>query len=228
MPNESHKKFDIDKYNDFIKKYKKSDYISKKSIKQMEDIGIEDSFPKINKRVNDCIRLLDNQDIQLLEDLLIEVKHEFNLEFVGTFNALYIDMKFPLSNFEIDIKDDSLNITDEIIKRTDYLVNSEIEKNRNKKGSWEKYLFSKLKDHDFISKTKIYPLLKIKMNFETVEFDERKKLFTRFGGVSNLFRDEIVPRYLDAIGHSYKFDIQNKDIDYYDGYAFFNIIIYLD
>ena len=106
MISEAHKNFDIDKYNKFIQKYKKSDYLSKINLKTMKEIGIEYSFPRIYKNVENCISFFKKQNEDLLEDLLIEIKHDFNCDFVYIDYYLKVKNEFPLSDLEIHITTD--------------------------------------------------------------------------------------------------------------------------
>lgn len=229
MIKEAHKNFDIDKYNKFIQKYKKSDYLSKRNLKSMKEIGIEYSFPRIYKNVENCIRFFNKQNEELLEDLLIEIKHDFNCDFVYIDYYLKIKNEFPLSDLKIHITtDDIKELTDLVIRDVDKKVNYEIEKAKGKKGSWEEYVSKKLRECEFIDKLKVYPCLDLKLRFPEIDSysqDDRKKVSDNYYKVRDALNDEIAPRYLNAIGYNQKFDLFSTSIDYYDYNYYYDIIV---
>jgi hypothetical protein len=231
MINEAHKNFDIDKYNKFIQKYKKSDYLSKRNLKTMKEIGIEYSFPRIYKNVENCISFFKKQNEELLEDLLIEIKHDFNCDFVYIDFYLEIRNEFPLSNLKIHINtDDIKELTDLVIKDVDKTVNSKIEKVKNKKGSWEEFVSKRLREYEFIDKLKVYPCLNLKLGFQEIDSysqDDRKRVTDNYYKVRDVLKDEIAPRYLNAIGYNQNYHINPISIDYYDYNYYFDIITYI-
>jgi hypothetical protein len=231
MISEAHKNFDIDKYNKFIQKYKKSDYLSKRNLKTMKEIGIEYSFPRIYKNIENCISFFNKQNEELLEDLLIEIKHDFNCDFVYIDFYLEIRNEFPLSNLKIHINtDDIKELTDLVIKDVDKTVNSKIEKVKNKKGSWEEFVSKRLREYEFIDKLKVYPCLNLKLGFQEIDSysqDDRKKVTDNYYKVRDVLKDEIAPRYLNAIGYNQNFHINPTSIDYIDYSYYFDIITYI-
>jgi len=231
MINEAHKNFDIDKYNKFIQKYKKSDYLSKRNLKTMKEIGIEYSFPRIYKNVENCISFFKKQNEDLLEDLLIEIKHDFNCDFVYIDYYLKVKNEFPLSDLEIHITtDDIKELTDLVIKDVDKTVNYEIERAKGKKGSWEEYVSNRLREYEFIDKLKVYPCLNLKLEFSKIDsYSEvdRKKVSDNYYKVRDVLKDEIVPRYLNAMGYNQKFDLFATEVNYYDYNYYFDIITYI-
>jgi hypothetical protein len=231
MINEAHKNFDIDKYNKFIQKYKKSDYLSKRNLKTMKEIGIEYSFPRIYKNVENCISFFKKQNEELLEDLLIEIKHDFNCDFVYIDFYLEIRNEFPLSNLKIHINtDDIKELTDLVIKDVDKTVNSKIEKVKNKKGSWEEFVSKRLREYEFIDKLKVYPCLNLKLGFQEIDSysqDDRKRVTDNYYKVRDVLKDEIAPRYLNAIGYNQNYHINPISIDYIDYSYYFDIITYI-
>lgn len=57
--------FDIEKYREFAKKYKKTGYISKGSIKKLEEMGIKASeFQKMCGCISKYVKFLERTDFE--------------------------------------------------------------------------------------------------------------------------------------------------------------------
>jgi len=226
------KSFDIDRYNKFIQnyKYKNSDYLSKTNFKKMKEIGIENSFPRIYKNVKNCIDFFNKQNKDLLEDILIEIKHDFYCDFINANFYLKVKNEYPLSDSNINITtDDIKELTDLVIKDLDNNINNKIKKSKEEKGYWAKYTIRKLKDYD-LDKLKIYPCLKLKLKFPEIDSysqEDRKKVSDNYYKVRDVLQDEIIPRYLNYIGYNQKFDLFATSIDYYDCNYYYDIVTYI-
>ncbi len=110
---------DIDKFKDFISKYKKSDYISKSSIRKMGEIGLEyNNFKKIHDDVYKCYKFFKKNDTDLLDDILQDSKDENPIVFINYVLMLGIRSNplksfGDLDKFEISVTDKNNNIRSE-------------------------------------------------------------------------------------------------------------------
>ena len=69
--------FDIDKFHEFIKKYNKTDYISKGSGKKLKEIGMEESdFLRMKNEVNKCVEFLKKVDTDTIQELMDYVRDD--------------------------------------------------------------------------------------------------------------------------------------------------------
>lgn len=68
----------LDDYEDFISKWKKSGgYISRNTVKKMDEIGIKhEYFSKVKNDIDRCYSFFGKNDIELLSDLMLEVFDE--------------------------------------------------------------------------------------------------------------------------------------------------------
>ena len=168
---------DIDKYKSFIKKYKKTDYISKRTIKTMKELGIKDAFSRIKKGVNDAYKIFNKQDKSLLDDLFLYVEDDFNTKIVYNWCSIKVEPDFPLNDFTIvashdgtlpskngDKLDDEINIVDSIIRNIDYVADDkrrELKEKRDRSDSWYKYQISRMVGKDIYDNVKISPIISL-------------------------------------------------------------------
>lgn len=234
--------FDIEKYQSFIKKYKKTRYISKNSIKSLKDFGIkEDTFYKMEKRVSECYKLFNSQDNALLYDLFLYASDEFKAKINNSQYLLQVELKWPLSGFNkylgknnsivYDPKDldDEIEVVDDIIKGINSKLNERIKKikdddNNDKflNTAWSRYELRTIKEMNIFNKAKIYPLLYWKIDFddEIDEFtDDNKQVFLKKGrSLKSFLSEEIINRYFSAIGYdNMDFEIQESN-NYYSNF----------
>jgi hypothetical protein len=76
--------FTTGKFNDFIKKYSKTTYVSKTDIKRMNDSDMKyEYFKKLEKDVDMCQSFFKSNDIDLLGDILLDVFDDFPVRITG-------------------------------------------------------------------------------------------------------------------------------------------------
>ena len=132
--------FNIDKFSDFIEKYKKSGYISKSSQDFLNEIGMP-NFQKFEDDIKNSLNFFEkcNENIDILNDLILDIEDDIR----GLINKKYIwyslDIRsaFSPSNITVSLDkdrnlpsmnhhhlDDSLNIIMDIIDKLHH--NSEL------------------------------------------------------------------------------------------------------
>ena len=155
-----YEELDIEKYKSFIKKYKKTDYISVRSIKTMKELGIKDGFDRIKKAVTSCYRIFNKQNMSLLDDLFLYVEDDFKAKILYRWYSINVQPDFPLDDFTLVASHDGslpskngkeldkeINMVDNIIRNIDSVADTKRSqlKNREDKGdSWFKYQISRM------------------------------------------------------------------------------------
>jgi len=95
----------LDDYEDFISKWKKSGgYISRNTVKKMDEIGIKhEYFSKVKNDIDRCYSFFGKNDIELLSDLMLEAFDEVpsNLLFTIAKILLFFDITTITSIFFI-------------------------------------------------------------------------------------------------------------------------------
>lgn len=113
--NESRDKtYSVGSFNDFIKKYSKTDYVSSNNIKKLNNSDIKyDYFKKLESDVSKCLDFISNNDIELLEDILIDVRDDFDFKINGhRFKIKFKDPYWRSTEMSIYIKKDEISETD--------------------------------------------------------------------------------------------------------------------
>ena len=101
----------IDDYEDFISKWKKSGgYISRNTIKKMDEIGIKhEYFNKIKDDIDKCYSFFDKNDIELLSDLMLDAfdevpsisqesaNYSFGVKCVSSKYGDHVNIGYPVS-----------------------------------------------------------------------------------------------------------------------------------
>ena len=223
---------DIDKYKSFIKKYKKSDYISTKTIKTMKELGIKNAFNEIEKRVYDCYRFFNKQDNELLDDLFLYVEDDFNAKVSHNWCSLKVIPSFPLSEFNLvitmddsglpskagKILDDEINVVDHIIRNIDSVVDDKKRevKDSDRSDSWIRYTSSSMRGKNFFENVKIFPVISLQIKFnEGMEYDldgseyeqKRKDIWKKKDSLKKFLKEDIIDRYFRAMGYNIDFEI---------------------
>lgn len=236
----TYEELDIDKYKAFIKKYKKSDYISTKTIKTMKELGIKDTFVKIEKKVSDCYKFFNKQNSELLNDLFLYVEDDFNAKVIYSWFSLKIELDFPLKGFNLTITkddsglpskagkilDDEINVVDHIIRNIDSSVDDENRKlkDSDRSDSWVRWTSSRMRGKNFFEKVKIFPVisLQIQLNensendFGDEEYEQKKIDFRKKREeLKKFLKEDIIDRYFRAMGYNIDFEISETNYNNY-------------
>lgn len=190
--------FEVDRFNKFIKKYKKTDYISTNSKKYLLESGI--NLERLENLIDDSLEFISNFDEDLfrdfLDDILFEVDFDFGFElsyYLELDDTYYFGnspsrVKFPVK--ESFTKKDFLERIIKLMLDRKYSENT---------PSFAKFSLKKRFDN-----CKIYPSLRITLdnpyNDYYLDIDEEKikKLIIQVH--KNL--GNVMPSYLSQIGYS--------------------------
>lgn len=233
----TYESFDIDKYKAFISKYKKSDYISVRSLKTMKELGIERAFSKMKEDVTKCYHFFKRIDTELLDELLLEVEHEYATIKDGNIQyKVSVRPEYPLKDFTVIVEHygkwkSEVDVVDHIIRNITSEEETERQKIKdNRNDSWYRYTFSRMKWMNYYENVKINPVIKITLNLgididdiyynpfgggeEPHQIKDRRKKIT---DIKKLLEEEIFIRYLDYMGyHNTTFTVQQVNNSYYD------------
>lgn len=81
--------FKVGNFNTFIKKYNKSNYVSKKEIKKFNNSDIKfDYFKELENKVEKYLDFISCNDINILEDILLDIRDDFSFEIESYFFKL--------------------------------------------------------------------------------------------------------------------------------------------
>lgn len=170
------------RYDNFIKKYKKSDYISTSSVKQLNDMDIPvKDFTSLESKVNKNLEFIKNNDIELFNDYFTEIKDLYpSIDCSNYFSFMILPRSEKGSNtldtFDIIISEfEAKDITDKIIKNIFRIKQKDIEetisriedskiKRPGTTEIWAKYKLSRIKGVNFIDKCEISPILNLSIN----------------------------------------------------------------
>jgi hypothetical protein len=238
----TYEELDTDLYRSFMDKYKKSGFISQKSIKNLNKMGIQhEYFERIQRDIKKCYNFFEANDFEILEDILQYAFDEcpipISVEFIwfsiniqpGTWTFDDADVivseddknlsskkHVKLTN-EVDILDHIIGKIEDTQKRkiedTQKRRDAEIEKRPGVKDNYYTYNLRALKSEDPYKKMKIQPQISIQLKFDFTDTDvfmedelwrkiriERSDILYKF--LNTLKDDEIIGRYLRAIGYS--------------------------
>lgn len=182
------------RYDNFIKKYKKSDYISTSSVKQLNGVNISlKDFKSLEGKVNKNLEFIKNNDLELFNDYFTEIKDLYPSIDCSNYFSLKILPKGgkssvnSLSSFDAFIGDvfvgTNIDVTDRIIKDifntkekeikeySDRLEASKLKRPGSSGDFWIKYQLSRIKDVNFIDKCEISPILNLSINFNLRDED---------------------------------------------------------
>lgn len=145
------KTYSVGSFNDFIKKYSKTDYVSSNNIKKLNNSDIKyDYFKKLESDVNKCLDFISNNDIELLEDILIDIRDDFDFKinshrFKIKFKETYwrsTEMSIYIKQEEISTNDKSdiiKNIINNISDSRDKLTRATKDDLESTLDSWTRY-----------------------------------------------------------------------------------------
>lgn len=222
--------FSIGNFDTFIKKYNKTNYVSKREIKKFNSSDIKfDYFKELENQVEKCIDFISNNDMDILDDILLDIRDDFSFEIDHRFFKLKYkdgsywdsnDMNIYLKPEETSI-DDKYDIMNKIItgiaKSREILIHTTKEKILNKSGEKYDRYYNKTKlasmgGKNPFSKIKVSPRLEIEAdllfynnNYWGLEnSEERREIIERNYKIMDDFQKALkscVLRYLDAIGY---------------------------
>ncbi len=109
-----YKTYGVGSFNKFIKKYKKTDYASSNSIKKLDNSDIKyDYFKKLESDVNKCLDFISNNDIELLEDILIDMRDDFDFKINNhRFKIKFREDNWPSTEMSVFIKQEKISEND--------------------------------------------------------------------------------------------------------------------
>jgi len=235
---------DIDKYKSFIKKYKKTDYISKRTLKTMKELGIKDSFGRIKKGVSECYRMFNKQNRILLNDLFQYVEDDFNVKVLYSWYSIRIEPDFPLKDFTLVVSHDGtlpskngkkldteINIVDNIIRNIESVADDkrrELKDRENKGDSWYKWQILRMAGKDIFDNVKILPIMSIQIQLVDTEYDyddiedydnmerKRRESVSKIRSeLKDYLKEDIIDRYLKTIGINVDYVINETNNSWY-------------
>jgi hypothetical protein len=235
---------DIKKYNEFIKKYNKTGYISTKSSKILKEIGLDVNFKKIQDKIRDCFNFYSKQDIPLLEDLLLHLKDDTPIHMeIGnislSMNISPSTRKYDsLNPFDILIYDKTLlknekAVIDDIIQRVeDIRYAKEVEYERrerediNKRPGVRNYSTLQLNSvriGNYYQKIEIKPEINIQFTFSELfnpdrgwpMSEETKERYKIYDDIVKYLKEDTIDRYFRAIGINTTFNITYNSNGFY-------------
>lgn len=235
---------DIKKYNEFIKKYNKTGYISTKSSKILKEIGLDVNFKKIEDKIKDCFNFYSKQDIPLLKDLLLHLKDDtpIHMEIGNISLSMHISPstrnRDSLNPFDILIYDKKLlknekEVIDDIIQRVENIrYAKEIEYERreredmNKRPGVRNYSTLQLNSvriGNYYQKIEIKPEINIQFTFSELlnpEYgwpmsEEKKERYKIYENIKDYLREDTIDRYFRAIGLDNQFTVSYNGVGFY-------------
>lgn len=243
---------DIDKYKSFINKYKKSGYISKRTLKTMKELGIKDAFGIIKNKVSICYKIFNKQNRTLFDDLFQYAEDDFNVKALYNWYSIRVEPDYPLKGFTLVVShdgtlpskngeklDSEINIVDNIIRNIESVADDkrrELKDRENKMDNWYKYQASIMSKKDIFDNVKILPSMSIQIQLPNTDFDyEDIEEYERIRKVKSensykiknelkkYLKDDIIDRYLKTIGISIDFDILDIGGWYNDDYVTYEV-----
>lgn len=180
----------IPKFKDFISKYKKSQYISSNSIKNMKDkTGIDyDDFKSINDSVNNVFKFFRKCDDDTFNDILqyvvddlpvignITIRRNINVDASSSIIMDPFDFVIDKGKSEIDATDIIVcwveQLRDKQIKTYNQRKENDLAKRPGHIDYWTKYMLKRLKYINMFEDLYINPGFLLKVNFrEKVDWD---------------------------------------------------------
>ena len=242
---------DIDKYKSFIDKYKRTDYISKRTLKTMKELGIKDAFGRIKKGVSECYKIFNKQNRILLNDLFQYVEDDFDVKVLYNWYSIRVEPDFPLRDFTLVVShdgtlpskngkklDSEINIVDNIIRDIESVADDKRRelKERDRGDYFYKYQVRRMDKKDIFDNVKILPSMSIQIQLPNTDFDyEDIEEYERIRKVKSensykiknelkkYLKDDIIDRYLKTIGISIDFDILDIGGWYNDDYVTYEV-----
>lgn len=234
---------DLDKYNQFLDKYKKSTYISKSSDKILKELGF--NFYSLQKKVSNCYGFFNIQDIETLRELLLYAKDDCPV--VVDYDFIWFSLQsFPrslsvLGNLEkfttavsVDDNglpskggkklDDQINMIDSIITTTDrhkndmiskYIKRSEedLDKRPGKKDWFNKTALDRVNRTNHYDNMEINPIISIQFDFSFKEINYAQ-VYADAG--IDVEEDVVTPNlnWRETNDRVYKIERDNRDYKY--------------